>query len=167
MNKTEQAQQLRIAANIIETGHPFEFYDGKEWIVAWNLPLLAALNKSYLIRPVLATPPDGKPLHNPDNLTAEQVGLGYRLTRKGEKPTPEAQVWEGLCHSSGVWQERNDNAEPYYAGSTYRVPLFVPWPEAKPQTTKQVPLEPEDVPPGSWLKFGNGPSALFAIAEVR
>jgi hypothetical protein len=35
------------------------------------------------------------------------------------------------------------------------------------ETTKQVPLGPEDVPPGSWLKFANGPSALFAITEVR
>jgi hypothetical protein len=82
----------------------------------------------YEIRPVLATPPDGKPLNNPENLTAEQVGLGYRLTRKGEKPTPGAQVWKGLVHSSGEWQKRDDDAAPYYAGSTYRLPLSVPWP---------------------------------------
>jgi hypothetical protein len=168
MNKTEQAQQLRIAANIIETGHPWEYSpDGFSWRLSEGACPMYAVSQGWQIRPIFATPPDGKPLHNPDNLTAEQVGLGYRLTRKGEKPTPEAQVWAGLVHSSGMWQKRDDDAQPYYAGSTYRVPLSVPWPEAKPQTTKQVPLEPEDVPPGSWLKLGNGPSALFAIAEVR
>jgi hypothetical protein len=111
-----------------------------------------AISKGWKIRPVLATPPDGKPLNNPQNLSAEQVGVGRRLTRKGEKPTPGAQVWVGLVDSSGEWQKREDDAEPYYAGSTYRLPLSVPWPEAKPQTTKQAPLGPEDVPPGTVLR---------------
>jgi hypothetical protein len=134
MNKTEQAQQLRLAANIIETGHPFEVERRPgQWDKTSEAPASAWIRANKPIRPVLATPPDGKPLHNPDNLTAEQVGLGYRLTRKGEKPTPAAQVWQGLVDSSGEWQKRDHNMEPYYAGSTYRLPLSVPWPEAKPE----------------------------------
>jgi hypothetical protein len=147
MNKTEQAQQLRLAAELIETGHPFEFYDGEEWIAAWNLPLLAALNKSYLIRPVLATPPDNRPLHNPDNLTAEQVGLGYRLAMQDESALQPHEVWSGSSWFKAL--PGPDSLGSY--NSTYRLPL--PWPEApKPETTKQVELGPEDVPPGTVLR---------------
>jgi hypothetical protein len=152
MNKTEQAQQLRLAADILETGHPWHLYRGGRLYdtspfasPAYYAAQCNSPSGPFEIRPVLATPPDGGPLHNPDNLTAEQVGIGYRLTRKGEIATPGAQIWVGMVHSSGVWEKRDDNAEPYYAGSTYRLPLSVPWPEAKPQTTKQAPLGPEDL----------------------
>jgi hypothetical protein len=130
MNKTEQAQQFRLAADIFETEHPFEVrYPGThEWDTVKHICPSEHVVNNCEIRPVLATPPDGRPLHNPDNLTAEQVGLGYRLTRKGERPTPQAQVWMGVIHANGMWQERDVNAEPYYAGSTYRLPLSVPWP---------------------------------------
>jgi hypothetical protein len=145
MNKAEQAKQLRLAAGIIETEHPFEVKLKGWWERITKASPIVAIANGNEIRPVLATPPDGKPLHNPDNLTAEQVGLGYRLTGKGEKPTPGAQVWEGLDDSSGIWQKRDGNAEPYYAGSTYRLPLSVPWPEANPQAP---PFQLPPPPPG-------------------
>ena len=151
MNKTETAQQLRLAADLIETGHPFEFHDGGEWVKAITITPDHAICERRQVRPILATPPDGRPLHNPDGLTAEQVGLGRRLTIKGEKPTSGAQIWMGEDHINGEWEKRDVETDPYYAGTTYRLPLSVPWPEApKPEaTTKTVPLGPDDVPPCS------------------
>ena len=161
MTRQEQAEQLRLAAEIIETGHPFEArhknfttFDTTDnerpdlWI--W---------KGYEIRITLATPPDGRPLHNPDNLTAEQVGAGYRLPLVNENPHPLAEVY-----TKPSWKRRDeaDREKPYgywHPRDAYRVPLSGPWPEApKPEpTTKTVPLGPEDVLPGSVLqKHGDG-----------
>lgn len=165
MNKTEQARQLRLAAEIIETGHPFEArhknfttFDTTDnerpdlWI--W---------KGYEIRITLATPPDGRPLHNPDNLTAEQVGVGYRLTLVDEETNKDEALQEfwNKCKwmTSGRVYSNTFGELPNHK-ITYRLPLSVPWPEApKPEpTTKTVPLGPEDVPPGSVLqKHGDGP----------
>lgn len=74
----------------------------------------------------LATPPDGRPLHNPDNLTAEQVGVGYRLIVEGEKvPKSGAQWW-----NCGSWSSSTGDYVP--RSNTVRLPLSVPWPEVKP-----------------------------------
>lgn len=142
MNKTEQAQQLRLAAEILETGHPFEFQDGGEWIRAITITPDHAICERRQIRPILATPPDGRPLHNPDNLTAEQVGVGYRLPLANEDPHPLAEV-----HVNPSWKRRDeaDLEKPYgywHPRDTYRLPLLVPWPEApKPE------LPPFQLPP--------------------
>lgn len=134
MNTTKQAQQLRLAADIIETGHPWEIDDNagggfRKPLFGENPGKAAFINGK--IRIVLAAPPDGRPLHNPDNLTAEQVGAGWRFILKGEKPTPGAQIWMGEDDINGAWEKRDVEADPYYAGNTYRVPLSVPWPEVE------------------------------------
>jgi hypothetical protein len=120
MNKTEQAQQLRLAAHIIETGHPFEFYDGKEW--TWHRP--------------------GDPMPCDGHATVE------------------------VLYADGGQDSSGKAAHIFDWGMFFQTSCrIIGWRYA--ETTKQVPLGPEDLLPGSWLKFANGPSALFAITEVR
>lgn len=124
---TEQTAQLRLAADILETGHPFEALGG-----LWCKPLptesnpLTWIAKGMEIRLALATPPHGRPLHNPDNLTAEQVGAGWRLLTKDE-PAPDRCDWYG----SHGWETSFGRVQaPTLA--TYRVPLSTPWPSTPP-----------------------------------
>ena len=170
MTPTEQAQQLRLAARIIETEHPFEVrYPRRyDWCAVKHIcPSVHVVNKCE-IRPVLATPPDGRPLHNPDNLTAEQVGLGYRLALQDESASQPHEAWE-----QNKWRSAILGPGPFGSYlSTYRLPLSVPWPEApKPdpyaETTKQVELGPEDVPPGSVIRpqYWDGPPWM-AVSKV-
>jgi hypothetical protein len=133
MTPTEQAQQLRLAAGIIETEHPFEVCRSrhKEWFKP--VPMIATewMPPEYEIRPVLATPPDGKPLHNPDGLSAEQVGLGYRLALPGDNCNQPFDFWSTSLQSWEAGSPRDgtfgNNATVAFA---YRLPLSVPWPEA-------------------------------------
>lgn len=132
MDKTQQAAQLRLAADILETGHPWHLYRaGKLYDADPKAPpqyyasCPAAPEGPFEIRPVLATPPDGRTLHNPGKLTAEQVGVGYRLFCKGEnngQHANQAEMW------IGKWVQANDAKGQI---TTYRVPLSVPWPEAE------------------------------------
>lgn len=120
MNTT--AQQLRLAADILETGHPWEFRGIGGFIKPLpGTPVVNPVVDGNEIRPILATPPDGRPLHNPDNLTAEQVGVGYRLTLGKEEWSPNqefwyraTQKWERSCH--------------FHQSETFRLPLSIPWP---------------------------------------
>ena len=161
MNKTEQAQQLRLAATLIETEHPWERYsNGRIWIKS-ELPVAMAVSHGDPIRPILATPPDNRPLHNPDSFTAEQVGLGYRLCLLADtcdQPfdfwLQSSKSWEKGVARSGTFEH---DASPLF---TYRLPLSVPWPEPKPSpppepATRTVELGPEDVPPFSVIRRKN------------
>jgi len=146
MNTQQTASQLRLAADIIETEHPFEM----------ELPNINSWQKAKLENPViivtsgreirlaLATPPDNRPLHNPDNLTAEQVGAGWRLLLIDEV--------DGKQHHGS---ERNytRDAESWKPGkwrwdktSSIRVPLFLPWPEVEKPEPQSFQLPPP--PPG-------------------
>lgn len=131
MDKTQQAAQLRLAADILETGHPWHLYRSgllyDATPVFTPISYLARVNgpRGYEIRLVLATPPDGRSLHNPDNLTAEQVGAGWRLTLKGEKPHEKAEMW----FSNGNKWCGPGRFSRYSNRCTYRVPFSVPWPE--------------------------------------
>lgn len=131
MNKTEQAQQLRLAADIFENGHPFEVRHGtsEKWHPSRVTHPARAVLEGWHLRPILATPPDNRPLHNPDNLTAEQVGLGYRLGLQEESANQPHEFW-GV---DGKWRKATEGVGAFmnYV-RTYRVPLSVPWPEAKP-----------------------------------
>jgi hypothetical protein len=143
MNKTETANQLRLAAELIETGHPW--LTSHNGVSYWNTskeddPAVHVLSKQH-IRPVLATPPDGRPLHNPDNLTAEQVGLGYRLALQDESASQPHEVWE-----QNKWRKALTGPGSFgIYRSTYRLPLSVPWPEAKPEAP---PFKLPPPPPG-------------------
>lgn len=132
MTKQEQADQLRLAADIIETGHPWEMCHATADI--WHkgqTDVGQAVIHNWKIRPTLATPPDGRPLHNPDSLTADQVGVGKRLTVKGEQFNHTAEKWR-LGEWTNTW-----NVAAYSPNVTYRLPLSVPWPELP--CSKQIP----------------------------
>jgi hypothetical protein len=127
MNTKPTSQQLRLAADIIETGHSWHLYRAghlydtspfgspQSYVARADAP-----EGPFEIRLALATPPDNRPLQNPDNLTAEQVGAGYRLTLKDEW-NPEQEYW----HSTGVWKKPTHYSEL----DTFRLPLSTPWPE--------------------------------------
>lgn len=126
MTTEQTAQQLELAAQILRTGHPWE----RELSIGkWSKTdssLVTMISGGLKIRPILATPPDNRPLHNPDNLTAEEVGLGRRLLCKDEKTITEAEWWNGSS-----WKKTSLKAS-YPRGNTYRLPLSVPWPSPKP-----------------------------------
>ena len=127
MNTEQTAQQLELAAQILRTGHPFMASPKPNGL--WCVPAPAEMDilkwpvDKYEIRLALATPPDNRPLHNPDNLTAEQVGAGWRLTLKGERHTQQ-EYW----NSNGQWKPSLH----YTDLDTFRLPLSIPWPDPKP-----------------------------------
>lgn len=127
MTTEQTAQQLELAAQILRTGHPFEVrHDASDkWHASLGVNPAQAVLQDWHIRPVLATPPDNRPVHNPDGLTAEQVGVGYRLTVEGESvPGVGAEWW---CRSSSAWLTSTGAYLPQR--NTVRLPLSVPWPE--------------------------------------
>ena len=72
--------------------------------------------------------------HNPDNLTPEQIGEGYRLLLKSEiKPRPENREINAWLGRFRRWTDHNDSM---CVGSsqdlTYRVPLST-WPLPEPE----------------------------------
>ena len=145
MTTEQTAQQLELAAQILRTGHPFEVrHDASDrWHASLGVNPAQAVLQNWCLRPVLATPPDNRLLHNPDNLTAEQVGVGYRLAVNGECVQPDnGEIW-----MLGEWEKLGTPMIPNAA--TFRLPLSVPWPEpvdpyAETQM-KTVSLGPEDV----------------------
>ena len=149
----KQAQQLELAAQLLRTGHPWEWdaKNGKMRDPDDYHTLGWCRANAYEIRPVLVTPDDGRKLNNPDNLTAEQVGVGYKLTLEEQM--------DGKCHSEGVWWTGQSWVKPVnYTGwcrpknDTIRIPLSTPWPEAKPAWTMPEP------PAGTqWHKPGTLP----------
>ena len=127
MDTEQTANQLELAAAIIRTGHPWE-YRCPHSIPEWKKEHRAKVDPIYRvaskweIRLVLATPPDNRPLHNPSNLTAEQVGAGWRLTLENEW-NPLQEYW----HSTEQWKKSTHLSEL----DTFRLPLSTPWPEAE------------------------------------
>lgn len=151
----KQIEQLRLTATLLETGHPFEVLIDGNWVASTaaglgiKCPLLALFN-TFEIRLALATPGDGRILHNPDNLTAEQVGAGWRLieeaTEKNTHQVEEAEYWDSK------WFRIAGCSKKYLDNFTYRLPLTTPWPEAKVEP-RIIPLVALDVPPGSVFRF--------------
>jgi hypothetical protein len=92
-------------------------------------------------------------------LTFTHAGHEWTYHRPGD-PMP----CDGEALIEAVYGEHEDSRKAEDYNWDARTNVFG-WRYA--ETTKQVELGPEDVPPGSWLKFRNGPSALFAITEVR
>lgn len=123
MNAEETAQKLELAAQILRTNHPWEYQaDYHTWQRSVGRCPLFAIQQRWPIRLALATPPDNCPLHNPDNLTAEQVGVGYRLALKGEALEDGGEIWTGT-----TWLKSHGCK--YVKEATFRLPLSVPWPE--------------------------------------
>lgn len=98
-----------------------------------------------------ARPPYPAELHNPDNLTPEQVGEGYRLLLGTEVGTLQS---GGEEYWSYGWV-RVAYPNKFHKANTYRLPISVPWPA---QPSVMVDLGPEDVPPGSAVKRPDDPS---------
>lgn len=128
MTTEHTAQQLELAAQILRTGHPWGYRHIAGGRYKYNTPIEVVADGNFL-SPLLATPPDGRPLHNPDNLDAETVGVGYRLTVEGESPHGDAETWDSERRN---WRARLlPKGSPYVASGTYRLPLSVPWPEVE------------------------------------
>ena len=129
MTTEQTAQQLELAAQILRTGHPFEVrHDAlNKWHASLGVNPAQAVLQDWHLRPVLATPPDNRPLHNPDNLTAEQIGVGYRLLcAEDGVPIGKVDTWlfGGWCSAYVVDKQRLHECR-----DTYRLPLRIPWPE--------------------------------------
>lgn len=82
-----------------------------------------------LVEAPLEQDPHGRPLHNPDGLTGEQVGKGYRLLLTEEvdgRFAGESHWWTGSTWLYPYVGEIKGNQ----TRSTYRVPIATcPWPE--------------------------------------
>ena len=128
MTTEHTAQQLELAAQILRTGHPFEVrHDASDkWHASLGVNPAQAALQNWCLRPILATPPYPAQIHNPDNLTAEQVGVGYRLTVEGEPPHGSADMWNPRHER---WARVFDKTNLYATRRTYRLPISVPWPE--------------------------------------
>ena len=128
MKNEQQIKQLRLAADILETGHPFEIWIAGKWEIANRLTPEMCIQRGHEIRLALATPGDGRKVHNHDSLSAEQVGAGYRLIEaKTEKESPQnpiAEYWD-----NGQWFQISLVSKRYNDTDTYRLPLTTPWPE--------------------------------------
>lgn len=94
MNKTEQVQQLRLAAELIETGHPFEVRHetSEKWLPSRGVnPVKAVLQNWYLrrVKPSstpfqLPPPPPGMRWHREDGWREGDLPQGYRPCVLGE-----------------------------------------------------------------------------------
>jgi hypothetical protein len=107
----------------------------------------------YRIKPLEFPPlPEGKQWHNPNNLTLEQVGDGWRLLVDSEVDGEShcgCQYWDG---GNGGWTETEDWM--WDKWSTIRVPISTPFPEP-PKKVVMVPWDStHDFPklPVIWIR---------------
>ncbi len=145
MNNDQTADLLELADKILRTGHPWHLY--KSGILHDTKPLfspcnwIGRLDAEFEIRLALATPPDNRPLHNPDNLNAEQVGAGWRLALKGEKQPVGYQYWASVGWHNG--QADGKLVDTCNKDTSIRIPLSAPWPEVeKPEPAFTLPTPP-------------------------
>jgi hypothetical protein len=137
MNMNTTPEQLRAIADIMEGNKPFEvrrFPDHQWQNPGFPIHWYIADNRiqAWEIRPKpldFAPIPDGAERHNPDGLTPEQVGEGWRLTVEGE-PVQSPDVAEFYNDLSTKWVAREYmNGRAYGRERTYRVPLSTPYPD--------------------------------------
>ena len=174
---TEQlTQQLELAAQILRTGHPFEVrHDASDrWHASLGVNPAQAVLQDWHIRPILATPPDNRPLHNPDNLTAEAVEVGYRLALKGESAASPHDFWDG-----NTWREAKLLGPAIFAWCcrSCRLPLSVPWPEpadpyaelkaAHADEKKTVPQSSTFFFPGTVIRFPDATDLWGAVTAIN
>jgi len=142
MKNEQLAEQALLASEILRTGCEWEYRSPlsyPEWRKEHrpeNCPLYR-IGDGYKIRLALATPGDARPLHNPDGLTAEQVGAGWRLLLEEELDGRYRKGfnlhWWSRCfgENNGVgWHKDEEACFAKWPKEAYRVPLSVPWPEA-------------------------------------
>lgn len=89
-------------------------------------------------------PPAGEVWHNPENLTPEQVGEGYRLLLASEISTKRnAEYFIEYWHSTGRWS--NDGACGACQRDTYRVPSSTAFHWDKPKEPTYRPFTFEEI----------------------
>ncbi len=166
MKNETLAAQAQLAADILRTGHPWELMlcPSVGWKLAQesNSPIYQIGNGNE-IRLALATPGDGRELVNPNNLTAEEVGAGWRLPLKGESLPDGFQYF-----SCGEWRTATFGRSELCPTESNRLPLSFPWPEAPKVDPKpvMVPLSAEDVPIFSVIRYINQPQDVYAITSI-
>jgi len=127
MKNEQLAEQALLASEILRTGHPWMFClsPKAEWRQAGDFDSpIYQIQCDNTIRLALATPGDGRPLHNPDNLTAEQVGAGWRLALENEDSS-NFYFWRsgfGWASPEGIIKSNLEN-------KSRRTQLSTPWPE--------------------------------------
>ena len=147
--RTKKAEQLRLAAQIIETGAEWEIERiGMGWLDSrhlqncqWGCPL-DAINHGFPIRikePVILVPEGWRELSDD-----EKDGRWI----EGAKWLSPVEMWKHCTSTKG---QSNDGA---YANEWNRIIV----PVTKPK--KRVPLGPEDVVPGSALRPIERPDAV-------
>lgn len=122
--------QLILAARIIKENLEWEWQNWDVWHPSLKEQLADIFRAGYTIRikPLShITPGDGRELHNPANLTPEQVQLG--ATEPMRLLLPE-EVGNHISCKLQVWTnaEWRDNAAGGFISFTYRIPASIPFP---------------------------------------
>lgn len=97
-------------------------------------------------------------LHNPDGLTAEQVGNGWRLLTQEEvrKLPIDAEVWAFTGNMEGHWKPSQMRGSQGFAPMSYRTRIEQPAPEPQELPTK----------PGAYM-VRYSESGVSYLAHVR
>ena len=132
MSNTKEQAQLELALAIMKAGHPFLTAD-KETPFSWwyeSGTAYDAIAKGKIIRPTFIQAPLGEKLHNPMNLSAEQVGVGYRLISEYEQKNDihkdKADIWFTTACLGIGWHKANTNLSANF-GASIRVPSSCPF----------------------------------------
>lgn len=163
MDNKELAEQLRIAAEILETGKEWEYLQHHGlWRTTKQDPVTQIINDYKIrIKPWgLPKPPEGEQWHR-----ASEWKEGMLL--KGERPLLE---WEEILEDD-IFMEENGRqgtftkvSYPRRADENY-LPIKTSRPLPQKKTKKIVPLGPEDVPPLSVIRHINGNPHCFRFIQ--
>lgn len=156
--KRERAKELLPVISAFAEGKAIQFHGTYNWTdeVGEN-PDFGDYETTWRIKPLEFPPlPEGLSWSNGFNLNPEDVGDGFRLLTTKEC---NAEWIEGawfMTHApSRVWSPafRDESCGAYASiHQPIRVPLSTPFPEP-PKKPVMIPLEPEDIPPGSALRL--------------
>lgn len=139
MSQQSPKEAIILAAQILQEGKAWQWRGKNDWNGSYSvdedtaLALLSNIAKGHEIRLkpfALHTDPLGRKSHNPSNLTAEQVGEGYRLLLEDE-------LDGRLAGNPGldVWIAPDWVNSPHLLGQnksvTFRVPSSTPYPPHK------------------------------------
>jgi len=160
MENKELAEQLRIAAEILETGKEWEIKTATgDWVCDYDESPLFWINSSRPIRIKpwsLPAPTEGQEWHR-----ASEWKEG--MLDEGERPLIEGEVIERcdlFMEENGVFSKFGSYSNGRTVDLTYHlIKTSRPLPQKK--TKKIIPLGPEDVPMGSYLRFKTAPNCSW------
>jgi len=162
MENKELAEQLRIAAEIIETGNDWEVQPLKSgiWVKPY-CPITDYLNGPFQIRVKpwsLPAPPEGENWHRAS-------GWKEGMLDKGERPLIEGEVIRAgdiaLHGFASVRYGKDSDGD----SADARLPIKTSRPLPQKKTKKIVPLGPEDVPPLSVIRHIKGNPNCFRFIQ--